>query len=322
MENIEEEKVEHGSEAHSETHHSGHGKHKSKKTHWIIAGVVGLVVLVVAGGLAWLYTGKISNAKEKVFTKLPLPAAIVDTTFVSAKEALARIELAKQLAAAQGAGMAAEPDAAQIFEQLITTKKLSAIVSSRNLKVTNEAIDEEYKNIVTQYGGGDEEKFKTQLEQTYKMSPDKFKNEVIRQELEQSELAIWYSKQEELNKDAYKTANDLKGKLDGGQSFDEVAKVYTQDEATKDFAGDSGLIAYDELLPEFRTELKDVKVGDIKMVPSRYGLHILKVLELNNDGENGAKKIHLQQIFVKQVGFADWLDNETNNVRVINLLKF
>lgn len=240
--------------------------------------------------------------------------------FVSAKEALERITLAKQLTESQGTG--AEADSTQIYDQLIETKKLAAIVSNRSLSVSQEAIDEEYKNIVKQYAAGDEEKFKTELEATYQMSPEKFKDEVIRQELEQSELAVWYSKQEDLNKDAYAKANDLQGKISSGQSFDEVATAYTQDEATKDFAGDSGMIPFDELLPEFRSELQNAGVGDVKLVPSRYGLHILKILEQNNDGADGAKQIHLQQIFVKQVGFAEWLEAETANVRVIKLLKF
>lgn len=318
MENLEEEKIETGSDSQSESH--VHHKRKSKKTHWIIGGVVGLLVLIIAGGLAWLYTGQVSDAKASIFKALPLPAAIIDSKFVSAQEALERIDLAKQLMESQGMGT--EADTTQTYDQLLEAKKLTALVSSRNLSVTNEAIDEEYKNIVNQYAAGDTEKFQTELEATYKMSPEKFKDEVIRQELEQAELGIWYSKQENLNVESYKTANDLKGKLDSGQSFEEVAKVYTQDEATKDFAGDSGLIPFDELLPEFRTDLKEVKVGDIKLVPSRYGLHILKVLDQNNDGENGARQIHLQQVFVKQVGFDEWLKTETDNLRVLKLLKF
>ncbi len=303
-----------------ETHHTTSHKSKNKNKHWIAGGVIGLVILIIVGGLAWLYTGEVAGAKEKVFNALPLPAAIVDMQFVSAKEALARIALAKQLMEAQGMGIEAKPS--QTYDQLLETKKLSALTSKYKLSVTDEAINEEYINIVKQYAQGDEEKFKTELEKTYQMAPEKFRNEVIRQELEQTELALWYSKQESLNKDAYAKANELKGKLDGGQSFDEVATAYTQDEATKDFAGDSGMIAYDELLPEFRTDLADNKVGDIKLVPSRYGIHILKILEQNNDGENGSRQIHLQQIFVKQTGFAEWLENETNNIRVLKLLKF
>ena len=199
---------------------------------------------------------------------------------------------------------------------------MSAVADRYKVSVSNESVEEEYNNIVKQYAQGDAEKFKTELENTYSMSPEKFKAEVITQELEQSGLALWYTKQEELNTKAYASANELKGKIDGGQNFDEVATAYTQDEATKDFAGDSGMIPFNDLLPEFRYALNDVKIGDIKLIASRYGLHIIKVLELNNDGENGSKQIHLQQIFVQQEGFTEWLKNQTDGLRVLKLLKF
>lgn len=296
-------------------------KHNSNKTNpWIIGGIIGLVILIVFGGLTWLYTGQLAGAKEKVFNILPLPAAIVDMKLVSAKESLDRIGLAKELAETQNLGE--EIDPSQIYDQLIETKKLSALASKYKITITQAEIDEEYNNIVKQYAQGDAEKFKTELESSYKMSPEKFKSEVITQQLEQTKLTLWYSKNEELNKEAYNKAKDLKSKLDSGQNFDEVATKYTQDEGSKDFAGDSDMIPFDDLLPEFREQLADVKVGDIKLTASRYGLHIIKVLEQNNDGENGAKQIHLQQIFVKQTGFAEWLQSETDNLRVIKLLKF
>ncbi len=292
---------------------------RNSRTKSIVAIIIALVVIVIAAGLTWLYTGQLSSAKEKVFTTLPLPAAFVDMHPVSAHMIIDRIALAKQLAEAQGTEAPSNTDT---YNQLLDTKKMHALASERKLSVTKEAIDEEYKNIITQYAGGDEEGFKGELEKTYRMNPDEFKNEVIRQELLQSELLIWYNKQEDLNKATYETTRDLQSKLDGGQSFEDVARTYTQDEATKDFAGDSGIIAYDDLLPEFRSELQDVKVGDTKLVVSRYGNHILKVLALNNDGENGAKQIHLQQIYVKQTGFTEWLTKESETVNVFKILKF
>ena len=154
------------------------------------------------------------------------------------------------------------------------------------------------------------------------MGPDEFKSQVIHQELLQSQLLIWFNKQESLNKDSYAKMKELQGKLDGGQSFDDVATAYTQDEANKDFAGDSGMLPFDQLLPEFRTALKDAKPDDTKMVVSRYGLHLLKVLEINDNGEGGTKQIHLKQIYVKQTGFPEWLTKESEIVRVVKLLKF
>ncbi len=56
-----------------------------------------LIVVIVVATVAWLYTGTLTTAKSKVFTKVPLPAAIVNNKLLSAKELLARLELAKKV---------------------------------------------------------------------------------------------------------------------------------------------------------------------------------------------------------------------------------
>jgi len=306
-----------------EVHQEEHGSSKKKNAHrnkTITIGVIVIVLIIVGSFLGWLYTGQLSSAKEKVFKAIPLPAAIVDMQFVPAKTVIERLDLAKQLADAQGMGAQVKPS--DTYDQLIESKKIQALAAKYKLSVPKADIDEEYQNIIKQYANGDENAFKTELQTTYGMTPDKFKSEVVQQELLQSQLLIWYNKQQDLNKDSYAKLKDLQSKLDSGQSFDDVSKAYTADAATKDFAGDSGVIPFSSLLPEFRVALKDAKTGDVKTVVSRYGLHILKVLDINNSGDGGAEQIHLQQIFVKQTGFTDWLAKAEDNIRVIKLLKF
>lgn len=315
-----EEEKNHNNEEHQEheTHH--HKKKRSRRNKTIAIGVVGILLLIIGIGIAWLYTGSFSSAKEKVFSTIPLPAAIVDMKLVSGKMVIDRIDLAKQLSDAQGAG--AEVPPADTFDQIIETKKIDALASKYKLSVPQEELETEYKNIIKQYANDDENAFKDELQKTYGMSPEQFKNEVIKQELLQSELLVWFNQQSSLNQSTYDKINGFKSKIDSGTSFDDVSKEYTSDEATKDFAGDSGVIPFDQLLPEFRKALAESKTGDVRIVASRYGLHMLKVLDVNNNGENGAKQIHLQQIYVKQEGFPEWLATETEKVRVVRLLKF
>ncbi len=304
-------------ENHEETHHSSAKKRNRK--HLVVI-IIAAIVIVLAAILTWLYTGQTSGAKEKVFKSLPLPAAFVDMKTVTAKYVLGRVNLSKKLMAAQGLGK--DVNAADIYKQIIDAKKIEAVASKHNVTISDSEIDEEYKNIVQQYAGGDENAFKDELVKTYEMTPELFKKEIVFPKLVQSNLMLWYTQQKDLNKDAYGKAEELVNKINGGQSFDDVAKAYTEDPATKDFAGDSGMLVYEDLLPEFRDVLNDVKIGDVRIVASRYGLHILKVLEQNNDGPEGKKQIHLQQLFVKPTGFDQWLTQETDSVRVIELLKF
>jgi parvulin-like peptidyl-prolyl isomerase len=296
-------------------HH--HKKRSHKKT---VALLLAALAILIIGGLTWLYAGKLSSAKEKVFKVIPLPAAIVDNKPVSAKSVIERVALAKQFMDAQGTGDRTNPS--ETYTQLIENKKFEAVASKRKVSATSEEINEEYKSLVDQYAQGDEAKFNKELSEAYKMSADEFKKEVIQQQVLQSNLLIWYNSQEELNKDSYALAKDLQSKISSGQSFDEVARAYTQDGATKDFAGDSGVIPFSDLLPEFRDHLTDSKAGDVKLVASRFGLHILKVVDSTNNAETGEKQIHLQQIFVKQSGFSEWLKSETERVKVVQLLQF
>ncbi len=306
-------------EANSHEEHLVH--HRKKKVHkGKVAIIIAVLVILMVGGLAWLYTGNLTSAKESVFKAIPLPAAIVDKGFIPAKDVIERVALAKQLLDTQGMGDEANPS--DTYNQLIDIQKLEALARNKGVKVNPAEIQEEYQNIVVQYAQGDADKFTKELQETYHMSPEEFKEQVLRQQVLQSNMILWYNSQEELNKEAYAKAKELNDKISAGENFDEVAKVYTQDEATKDLAGDSGMIAYDDLIPEFRLKLKDSKVGDVVLTPSRYGLHILKILESNDGGENGARQIHLQQIFVKQSGFSEWLTKETGNIKVIQLLKF
>ena len=296
----------------------GKKSHAKKKT--ITIGVIAILLIIIGCAIGWLYTGSVIPAKEKVFNYLPLPAAIVDMNFVSANKVISRINLQKQLADAQGLGV--EVNATDTFDQLLESKKIEALANKYRLKVEKAELDEEYNNIVKQYANGDENSFKVELEKTYAMTPDEFKNDVIRQELLQSQLVLWYNSQEDLNKDAYAKVKALQDKLANGQSIEDIIKAYSEDENLKDFAGDSGMISFDDLLPEFRKSLQDAKKDEIKFVVSRYGLHILKVLDTNNDGENGDKQIHLKQVYQKTEGFQKWLLEQSDNVRVIKLLKF
>ena len=177
-----------GSE-HEETH--AHKKPGRQNKQSIIIIIVAVIVIVLAAALVWLYTGKMSQAKTKIFNKIPLPAAIVDMKFLPAKYVLSRIDLAQQLLSAQGAGGTSDPS--QVYSQIIDSKKLDVVAAKEKVTVSSSEIDEEYQNILKQYAGGDENAFNKELQDTYHMAPADFKKEVVSQEIEQSDLMLWYN---------------------------------------------------------------------------------------------------------------------------------
>ncbi len=77
---------------------------------------------------------------------------------------------------------------------------------------------------------------------------------------------------------ALSKANQIYSKILKGANFEEMAKVYSDDTASKVKGGDLGIIRKGETIPEFEREIFKLKVGEIsKPIRSPYGYHIVKV---------------------------------------------
>lgn len=73
-------------------------------------------------------------------------------------------------------------------------------------------------------------------------------------------------------------ANQIYSKILKGASFEEMAKLYSDDTTSKVKGGDLGIIRKGETLPEFEREIFKLKVGEIsKPIRSPYGYHIVKI---------------------------------------------
>ncbi|WP_316801177.1 SurA N-terminal domain-containing protein [Pedobacter frigidisoli] len=75
---------------------------------------------------------------------------------------------------------------------------------------------------------------------------------------------------------AIKLADSLKGLIAKGGNFAELAKQYSVD-GSKDKGGELGTFARGAMVPEFENAAFDGQVGDVKVVKSQFGVHILKI---------------------------------------------
>lgn len=73
------------------------------------------------------------------------------------------------------------------------------------------------------------------------------------------------------------TANDIKKQLDAGAKFEDLAKKYSTDTATKDNGGDLGWFGTGKMDPDFEKAAFALKVNEISApVKSQYGYHIIQ----------------------------------------------
>ena len=76
------------------------------------------------------------------------------------------------------------------------------------------------------------------------------------------------------------------------------------------------------MLPEFQTAVKDLSIGNTKIVASRYGIHVLKVNAIEGDSNNqNERNYSLQQIFITPADFSAWIKDQTSQIRTVKLLK-
>ncbi len=97
-----------------------------------------------------------------------------------------------------------------------------------------------------------------------------------------------------------KLAQRILGRAQDGEDFNELAQVYSEDDATKDKGGDVGYFAEGDMFrfKEFEKELFQANVGEIVgPVQSELGLHLLKVTDTRK--EKGKKEIQASHILFK-----------------------
>ena len=75
---------------------------------------------------------------------------------------------------------------------------------------------------------------------------------------------------------ARKVADSLKNLIQKGASFATLAAQYSED-GSKDKGGDLGTFSRGQMVPEFENAAFDGSVGDLKVVTSQFGVHLIKI---------------------------------------------
>ena len=183
-------------------------------------------------------------------------------------------------------------------------------------KQVDEQIEQLKSSLEQYYGNSDEETFNSLLKQYYGVENEKelrsqlsldYKrkqavNDYIKDNLSDKEIKKYYdekiygdmaashilisvdvkddAKDEEIKKaeeKALKKANSIIKQLDEGKKFADLAKKYSDDEATKNKGGDLGTFKYEDMEEDFSKACKDLEVNKYTKEPvkTKYGYHII-----------------------------------------------
>lgn len=74
-------------------------------------------------------------------------------------------------------------------------------------------------------------------------------------------------------------AEDILKQLQNGAKFEDLAKKYSEDTGSAQQGGELGFAQHGTMVPEFDQAIFSQKIGDIKIVKTQYGYHIVQVEE-------------------------------------------
>ena len=75
-------------------------------------------------------------------------------------------------------------------------------------------------------------------------------------------------------------AKSLLARIKKGESFEKLAKKYSQDPGSRNKGGDLGYFRKDQMVPEFEKAIENAKPGEVVgPVKTQYGYHLIKVVD-------------------------------------------
>ncbi|MDR0139490.1 peptidylprolyl isomerase [Metabacillus idriensis] len=235
----------------------------------------------------------------------------------------------------------------QLVDYLITEKIIEQESDKQDIKISNDAVEEEYQAVIASYGG--EEAFIQQLETSGGTAQDVKKDletnlkieKLLEPEIKisEDEMKTYFDENKEsfaepeqvkashiLVEDAAK-AKEVKEKLDGGADFTELAKEYSTDKSNSEKGGDLGYFAKGEMVAEFEEVAFAMKEGEISdPVKTEFGYHIIKFADKKAaaDAVFEDKKEEIKETLFDQkmqTAYTAWLQEKKEEYDIKNTLE-
>ncbi|RYY30796.1 MAG: peptidylprolyl isomerase, partial [Sphingobacteriaceae bacterium] len=81
-------------------------------------------------------------------------------------------------------------------------------------------------------------------------------------------------------------ADSIKKLVEGGRSFAELAKTFSIDKGSAEKGGSLGTFGRGAMVPEFETAAFNGSTGDLKLVTSQFGVHLIRI-----ENQKGSSKV-------------------------------
>lgn len=296
-------------------------KRSKTKTLKVLVVILLLLVALLGATTAWLFTGNLTAAKIRILKILPYPVALVNGRPILMKTFLRRLQLAQAFSQQQGQSVETDAQETAVLRSLVREEESRQLAAPKGLFVSRQELQSEYANFESQFNAQNSQPLAVALS-GFSLSAEEFQEQILQPQILTAKLTIWHNQQPTLNPEAYQKINQIQRELAAGKTFESLAAAYTEDTRGKQVEGDTGFVESSELLPEIRAGLQNAKEGEVKLIASRYGLHLVKLEEKANSPLPNGSRLHLRQIFINPENFNDWFVQETKNANIQTFFNF
>lgn len=279
----------------------------------VVFGIVGLIVLAVAGLAGFVYTHASTDKNVEAITKrLPFPALMVGRSFVTYGMYYEERDTLTKYFASQQAGLA-KPTDDQFNQLVIDTLTNKAVVqtlaSNYGIALDSSKVDAFYQNIVKSVQG--EDVFKKQLQDTFGWSPADFKYRIVEPVVLSQQVSDAIIANKTLQQTKRDVIDEARAKIVSGQDFVKVADdVHAKEKVT--LKSDLGFIKTSELPVSWVDKVKNLekgKISDVIDLQQGYAVFLLS----DRTGKDKDEQLHLFAMTVPKVSLqgviADYLKN-------------
>jgi len=291
----------------------------------VLGAAIILVLAAVVFGVGIYRFGWSGDVVTKITRVAPYPAAFVNWHPIRFSDYADDMVTLQNFYNSQGESLGVGvPDPTElkkgVMDRLINNELSFQLAARYNIKVSADDLESEMQKIIAQ--DESKEKVEETLKQQYGWGIEEFKEKVLKPFLVQQKLQEAISKDETLNQEAKKKAEEVFAEVKKGEkSFEDLAKEYSEDDTATD-GGDLGYFGKGTMVPEFENAAFALKVGETSdLILTEYGYHIIKVEEQIKDDAGEVTQIRARHILIRTKSLNDFLKEETAKTRIWQLIK-
>ncbi len=291
-----------------------------------LIGILAIIILAaVVFGLGIYRLGWSGDAVKKITKVAPYPAVFVNWRPIRFSDYEDDVATLKYFFETQGDSAGVEiPDEKEmkenVLDRLIKNELAYQLAKKYSVKVSDDDLESEFQKVVAQEESM--EKFEESLKSLYNWNVEQFKIKVLEPFLVQQKLEEAILKDENLNQETKRKAEEVLEKVKSGEkSFEELAQEYSEDGSAAE-GGDLGLFSKGTMVPEFENAAFALNVGEVSdLVLTEYGYHIIKVEEQVKNDAGEVTEVRARHILIRTKNLDQIIEEEMKKAKIWQLIQ-